>query len=66
MSRTSSAAAIKIRVWTDLVKELLPCCVGVEGKLQLRVHGGDSNVDLRHTKRSRRHLMTHLFCLDTY
>lgn len=32
---------------TNLVKELLPCGVGVEGKLQLRIHRGDANVDLQ-------------------
>lgn len=35
---------------TDLVKELLPCGVGLEGKLQLRVHRGDANVDLQQKK----------------
>lgn len=35
---------------TDLVKELLPCRVGVEGKLQLCVHGGDADVDLQRKK----------------
>lgn len=39
---------------TDLVKELLPCCVGVEGELQLRVHCGDADIDLQH----KGHLVT--------
>lgn len=42
---------------TDLVKELLPCGVGVEGKLQLCVHGGDADVDLQQKqKKKKRHL----------
>lgn len=38
---------------TDLVKEQLPCGVGLEGKLQLRVHRGDANVDL-HSKKTKK------------
>lgn len=38
-------------VSTHLVKELLPCSVGMEGKLQLRVHGRDAHVDL-HSKKA--------------
>ena len=31
---------------TDLVEELLARGAGQDGKLQLRIHGGDANIDL--------------------
>lgn len=34
------------RTETDLIKELFSCCVWLDGKLQLRIHGGNSDVDL--------------------
>lgn len=33
--------------YTHLVEQLLPCGVGLDGKLQLGVHGGDAHVDLQ-------------------
>lgn len=30
-----------------LVKQLFSCRVGLDGELQLRVHGGDAHVDLQ-------------------
>lgn len=43
-----------LRSSTDLVKELLPCGAGLEGKLQLRVHCGDANVDLHSKKKKKK------------
>lgn len=36
-----------------LVKELFACRVGLDGKLQLSVHGGDAHIDLKKRKKTR-------------
>lgn len=35
-----------LQLCTYLVEQLLACGVGLDGKLQLRVHSGDANIDL--------------------
>lgn len=36
---------------TNLIKKLLPCGVWLDGELQLRIHGGHSDVDLKKKKK---------------
>lgn len=31
---------------SHLIKELLPCCIGLNGKFQLSIHGGHSHTNL--------------------
>lgn len=48
----SHSSAVSTLSLTDLVEELLPCGVGVEGKLQLRVHTSDAHIDLQRKKKN--------------
>lgn len=45
--RHYSAEVTELNFNPHLVKQLLPCRVGLDGKLQLGVHGGDAHVDLQ-------------------
>lgn len=38
-------------VGTDLVKELFASRARLDGKLQLRVHGGDADINLKNTQK---------------
>lgn len=61
-----SAQVLGILSHTNLVKELLPCGVGVEGKLQLRVHGGDANVDLQQKEKLYLFFISFCFLLSFF
>ena len=31
---------------TNLIEKLFSCCIWLDGELQLRIHGGNSDIDL--------------------
>ena len=46
----SRSVRVKARAHSYLVKQLLACGVGLDGKLQLCVHGGHPHIDLENTQ----------------
>ena len=44
-----------------LVEELFPCGVGLDGKLQLCIHGGDPDVDLENKHSKKLNLLHYYF-----